>query len=448
MKKKLLLIMALLLPFTVGNAKSFADKITELSTTDTVNFRSDDPDQNLRYVGANPNNYVTFNGELWRIIGVFDGRVKIIRASYLRYDDGTNWAPKSYAMDKGTFADLSGGYNNLEGINEWSQAQLMKELNGDYINSSLKGTEPGYSRWYSNSWKYLDGNDTRVGNDQFLDERSVSLIDEVTWHLGAGNNDNGTIIEATNPNANPLKVAKLYELEKSTNTGKACTNNNQNYCTDTIERTTSWTGKVGLMYASDYIYATSGNTTTSREVCLNQNIHRNGTNFANAFDNACRDNDWLYNHENGVYGDWTMTPAAHENEATRYFYVDSSGQLYSVRSSDVYGVRPVVFLNPYVTTTSGTGTSDDPYILGDIEEPTTPDPSTPDTPGDDDTDDNDDNDDDKDAEVLPAPENGEVKGVENPKTGVNHNIGLPLIIIIGLSFLLRVLVNKSTVRRI
>ena len=41
-----------------------------------------------RYIGANPNNYVKFNDELWRIIGVFgvdDGtgkiekRMKIIR---------------------------------------------------------------------------------------------------------------------------------------------------------------------------------------------------------------------------------------------------------------------------------------------------------------------------------------------------------------------------------
>ena len=33
-----------------------------------------------RYIGANPNNYVKFNDELWRIIGVFgvdDGTGKI-----------------------------------------------------------------------------------------------------------------------------------------------------------------------------------------------------------------------------------------------------------------------------------------------------------------------------------------------------------------------------------
>ena len=33
------------------------------------------------------------------------------------------------------------------------------------------------------------------------------------------------------------------------------------------ERPTKWTGKIGLMYPSDYGYATSGGSTTNREAC-------------------------------------------------------------------------------------------------------------------------------------------------------------------------------------
>ena len=50
-------------------------------------------DNNLRYVGSDPNNYVSFNNELWRIIGVFNNidngtgtketRLKIIRSCLL-----------------------------------------------------------------------------------------------------------------------------------------------------------------------------------------------------------------------------------------------------------------------------------------------------------------------------------------------------------------------------
>lgn len=442
MKKKILLVLALVLPFTYCNAKSFADKITELAATDTVNLKNDDPDHNLRYVGVNPNNYVSFNGELWRIIGVFDGRVKIIRASYLRYNDGTNWAPKNYSMDKGTKPDNSGTYNNIEGMNEWSQSQLMKELNGDYINSSLKGAAPGYVTWFASSWRDPDA---KMDSNYILDEKSVSLIDEVTWHLGAGNNDNGTVINTQYPADNPLIVSKLYELEKSNNTGKACTNlSNENYCNDPYERTTSWTGKVGLMYASDYLYATSGNSTASREQCLNTIVNKTGTNFGNAYDNACRDNDWLYNYENGVYGEWTMTPAAQATSAAKYFKIDSAGYLYEERSQDMEGVRPVVHLNPYVSFTSGTGTEDDPFIPGDIEEPTTPpvDPTTPDTPGDDD-DDTDDTDNSKKGEVK-----GEEEEIVNPKTGVNHNIILPLLIVLGLFITLRLVLSKTSIKKL
>ena len=65
-----------------------------------------------RYIGSNPDNYVQFNNELWRIIGVFDGRLKIMR--------------------KDSLGDL---FWNSESINDWTQSSLQKLLNsGDYYN--------------------------------------------------------------------------------------------------------------------------------------------------------------------------------------------------------------------------------------------------------------------------------------------------------------------------
>ncbi len=76
---------------------------------------------NIRYYGPNPNNYVSFNNELWRIIGVFkdidDGtgkketRLKIIRSEILGDDYWDNY-----------------------GQNEWSTASLNTYLNGEYLN--------------------------------------------------------------------------------------------------------------------------------------------------------------------------------------------------------------------------------------------------------------------------------------------------------------------------
>ena len=64
------------------------DTILGKGETDELKF-DNTADNNLRYVGANPNNYVSFNNELWRIIGVFNNidddtgmtetRLKIVR---------------------------------------------------------------------------------------------------------------------------------------------------------------------------------------------------------------------------------------------------------------------------------------------------------------------------------------------------------------------------------
>ena len=51
---------------------------------DSYNLKIDNTkDQNVRYYGSDPNNYVSFNNELWRIIGVFNDNVKLVRKQIL-----------------------------------------------------------------------------------------------------------------------------------------------------------------------------------------------------------------------------------------------------------------------------------------------------------------------------------------------------------------------------
>ncbi len=61
-----------------------------------------------RYIGADPDNYIQFNNELWRIIGIFDGQLKIIRNESL--------------------GDMQWNSN----VNDWSTAYLQIYLNYDY----------------------------------------------------------------------------------------------------------------------------------------------------------------------------------------------------------------------------------------------------------------------------------------------------------------------------
>lgn len=74
----------------------------------------------LRYGGGDPNNYVDFNGELWRIIGVIDGQAKIVR------DEPYGGTSVSWDNDSA---------HGVNGLNDWSQSSLQKELNGTFLDS-------------------------------------------------------------------------------------------------------------------------------------------------------------------------------------------------------------------------------------------------------------------------------------------------------------------------
>ena len=81
-------------------------------TTEQVEATTD-----YRYIGSSPNNYITYNDEVWRIIGVFDGRIKIIKDTSI---GSMSWDYKKSGVGS-SIADY--------GSNDWSDSQLMYMLN-------------------------------------------------------------------------------------------------------------------------------------------------------------------------------------------------------------------------------------------------------------------------------------------------------------------------------
>ena len=312
--------------------------ITTLVKTDTTNLAVDDYG-NTRYIGANPNNYVSVDGDIWRIIGVMkdvdDGtgnkedRVKLIRAESIgKY----SWDTSESSINKGF------------GVNEWSQADLMKLLNPGYESESVGGS----LYWNNQSGTCYNGSGNNTPRCNFtstgIKDKLKTLISDAVWNTGA--NDGKTYTY------NNIITSKFYELERSSNTGKICSSGT--YCTDTVARTTTWTGKVGLMYPSDYGYATSGGSTTDRAACLNKELYNWGRSISD-----CHTNDWLFNSS----FQWTISPRAESSTAVNAFYVTSGGNVgyYSA----YYGshVRPVVYLISNVKISSGTGSKSDPFTL-------------------------------------------------------------------------------------
>ena len=302
---------------------------------DTASDTVTDEAGNVRYIGKDPNNYVSFDGDIWRIIGVMkdvdDGtgnkedRVKIIRSTSIG----------NYSWDTSE-SSINGGY----GVNEWSQADLMKLLNPGYESETVGGS----LYWNNQSGTCYRGpyNSTESCNftNTGIKDKLKNMIGNAVWNTGAST-------------TNAQIVSKWYTEERGIRNGKICTSGDR--CNDTVSRTTTWTGKIGLMYSSDYGYATSGGSGADRATCLNTNL----SNWNSSSVSDCVNNDWLFNSDY----QWTLSLFAHSSDADHVFFVYTSGPVYD---SDVYGglgVRPVGYLLPSVKISSGTGSESDPFVL-------------------------------------------------------------------------------------
>ena len=274
-------------------------------------------DNNLRYVGANPNNYVLFNNELWRIIGVMnnidDGignketRLKIIR----------NEPIGEYSWDnKG---NGTGSSDSQYGSNDWSDSALQIVLNSGAYWNGTSGECP-----YGQNGATTPCDFSTNG----LTEEAKTMISDAKWNLG------GTASYTSSSNG---LASHWYTYERGTTVYSG--------------RPTEWIGKIGLMYPSDYGYATSGGSTTNRQTCLNTELYN-----WDGYDD-CFNNDWLYTGSHP----WTLTP--HSSYSDYLFYVYSNG---SVRSSDAFysnDVFPALYLSSNVKISGGEGTENSPYQL-------------------------------------------------------------------------------------
>ena len=290
--------------FFIVKPLSAAEKITALASSNTTNFATDDPDNNIRYIGANPNNYVYFNCndysnqsdsscEKWRIIGVFKNVTK---------EDGTKEELIKIIRD-GNLGNIALDSRN---VNDWSTSSLQTTLNDNYYNGT-----------------YATG--------ALKNELTRNAIESVVWNLG------GT---ANYSSASNGLASHWYGYERGTTVYSG--------------HATTWTGKIGLMYPSDYGYATAGGTTTNRASCLAKELY--GWNVSTISD--CKNNDYLYKSS---YTQWTLTPDSSYSGIT--FYVYTGGGFYRNSVNNTNGVRPTLYLKSNISISSGNGSSSAPYNL-------------------------------------------------------------------------------------
>ena len=273
-------------------------------------------DNSYRYAGPSEsvNNFVCFGtnespcpiDNLYRIIGVIDGKVKLIKYDYITIEEiGKNGAYATTQDDLGNAEFYKGENKKLSligayfwnytetsgGINTWSTSSLNKtNLNTNYINNI--GTE------WSNK------------------------IATTTWKVG-GNSETNII------NAVPM-VAYANEIKNPN-----AINSNDN--------ATTYDAKVGLMYVSDYSFAACPEAWTL---------------MINSYDNAIAlSSNWMYM---GLY-EWTISRDSSSNYIS--FNIDKTGAVMRSGCGFNSAIRVTFNLNSSVSYVSGTGTQSDPIRI-------------------------------------------------------------------------------------
>ncbi len=285
--------------FTTSNKTTLNDYVISLNNQ-IVGDGIVTNENGYRYEGTNPNNYLLYNGELWRIIGVFGNEmhgqtgnlVKIIRN------------------------DSIGGlvYNTTDSVNSWGESTLYKLLNQTSGGSYYAGVDytNKASGTYCSSASVYAPIDCSFSKSGIRSDYARGMIQQANWY--------STAYSSTS------NVLTTYAYD--------------------IKTTTSNTGYIGLMYASDYGYAVQA--TDCERTISSYNGSTNGL--------TCAGKNWL---RPGEY-EWTISRVS--SYYSRLISIDGNVGYMSV--SVGFAVRPVLYLKSSVYYVSGSGSYDDPIVIG------------------------------------------------------------------------------------
>ena len=302
-----------------GVGKTYIENLYNNEVLRNVNNLKKDNtvDENIRYYGSDPNNYVRFNNELWRIIGIFGNNVKLVRSEKI---GNLSWDSSDSAI------------NNGYGINQWGESTYEDGTTYEgsdlmqYLNKMYYGGETTITCYGSAN------NGTTTCPTNKLDSTSKALIDNYTWNLGG-------VISASD-------TVAFYKAERGTVNGKICTGGDG--CNDTVKRTTEWPGYIGLPYATDYAYA------SGESICETNMVKQDSNNVY-----ICKNDNWMF--KNTWY--WTISPFANSGHSRFVWRVNSDGRVISNYAEYGGPVFPAIYLKSNILIESGKGTSDNPYIL-------------------------------------------------------------------------------------
>ena len=276
-------------------------------------------DNSYRYTGTNPNNYVCFGSDattcpednLYRIIGVFNNQVKLIKATIAKSNllgtDGAYSTDTTYKWSSLISCPSSTAYN----LN--SEIKMLANKN------QFAAVDPSEA---CNMWDKSDFNKINL-NTNFINNIGTSwssMIEDATWKIS------GFSIGELDLDAQNVFSMEIYNATKTYGSNDG-------------------TSKIGLMYVSDYGFA--ANPSAWPTVLINY------SDFAS--------DNWL----NSGVTEWTISPVGETSNTLFALYSD--GNISFGGSNTARGTRssrPVFYLKSSVDYSSGSGTKDSPIRIG------------------------------------------------------------------------------------
>ena len=272
-------------------------------------------DNSYRFAGASDvvNNYVCFGStttpcpadNLYRIIGVFEDKVKLIKSDYANSNLlGTDG-------DYNTSTYSKSGNSTYKG-----ELTTVNKYTWNYKNNTTINDGLGSNTWSTSLLNKINLNTNYLNN---IGTRWSNMIEDTTWKVGGNIYYNIVYL--------PAKTAYQNEIVSPVTT-------------NATDNATTYSAKVGLMYASDYGFAAAPSAWTANLSTYNSE--------------AIKNVNWMYM---GLY-EWTISRNA--NLAASVFSVFVAGDLGYNHAIGAYVVRPVFYLTSSITYVSGDGTQSSP----------------------------------------------------------------------------------------
>ena len=265
------------------------------------------------YKGANPDNYIEFSGEVWRIMSInSSGNLKIIKDERI---DLTGYSGvKSDSSVQGRF-DASGATGRR--TSGYCSNTYTQQYGCDAWAAMSEFTNTGTGNYYASGQVTEDAELNTYLNSTY--KNSLSDLQYVQtgmkWNVGHAGVRNDT-----------LTVSQLEDMEKSY----------------------TWTGDIALATKSEYIRA-HGNTDCLTAKYLYDNYQTD----------TCKTTNYLYK---SAYFYWLLSP--YSRNANNEFFVDSGLVNTTYANYQNGSVRPVLYLKSNIKLSgNGGSSSEDMYKI-------------------------------------------------------------------------------------